>query len=98
MLPDPISVAKIISALRLRYRSLNVHYEAAWTNSWCHRRCLHDHETLIAAKCAMPRGAGWYVIAVEGDAPRELNDGEEAVVNNSRFGVPITSTRIGART
>jgi hypothetical protein len=52
------------------------------------------------AKCAMPHGAGWYVFAVDGDAPRELNDGEEAVVNKFRLGMtPITSTpRTGART
>ena len=102
MSPDPISVlAKIMAALRLRYRFLNLHYEAAWTDSWSHRRCLHEHRTLMdAANCAMPQGAGWYVFAVEGDAPRELNDGEEAVVNKFRFGwTPITSTPgIGART
>jgi hypothetical protein len=102
MSPDPISVfAKIMAALRLRYRFLNLHYEAAWTDSWSHRRCLHQHRTLIeSARCAMPHGAGWYVFAVESGTPRELNDGEEAVVNKFRFGMTrITSTPgIGART
>ena len=102
MSPDPISVfAKIMAALRLRYKSLNLHYEAAWTDSGIHRRCLHEHQTLIeAANCAMPYGAGWYVFAVESGTPRELNDGEEAVVNKFRFGItPTTSTPgIGART
>ena len=32
---------------------------------------MHEHETLIeAARCAMPYGAGWYVIAVENGTPR----------------------------
>jgi len=88
MSPDPISVfAKIMVALRLLYRLLNLHYEAAWTDSWTHRRCLHEHQTLMeAARCAMPRGAGWYVFAVEGDAPRELNETEDRIVNEFRFG------------
>jgi hypothetical protein len=89
MSPDPISVfAKIMVELRLRYRFLNLHYEAAWTDSWIHCRCLHEHQTLIeAAKCAMPRGAGWYVFVVEGDAPRELNETEDRIANEFRFGV-----------
>ena len=88
MSPDPISLlAQIMVALRLRYSFLNLHYEAAWTESWSHRRCLHEHPTLIeAAKCAMPQGARWYVFAVEGDAPRQLTDAEDSVVNEFRFG------------
>ena len=88
MLPEPHPlVAEILTALRLRYRSLNPHYEAAWTESWSHRRCLHEHLSLVeAAKCATPHGAGWYVFAVEGDAPRELTDAEDEVVNEVRFG------------
>ena len=48
----------------------------------------------------MPHGAGWYVFAVQSGTPRELNDGEEAVVNKFRFGMtPMTSKPgIGART
>jgi hypothetical protein len=40
------------------------------------------------------------VFAVESGTPRELNDGEEAVVNKFRYGMTrITSTPgIGART
>jgi hypothetical protein len=84
---DPILLAQILVALRLRYRFLNLHYEAAWTDSWSHRRCFHEHQTLLeAARCAMPHGAGWHVFAVEGGTPRELNDGEDAVVNKFRFG------------
>jgi hypothetical protein len=88
MSPDPISVfAKIMVALRLRYRLLNLHYEAAWTDSWTHRRCLHEHKTLIeAARCAMPHGAGWYVFAVEGDTPRQLGETEDRMVDEFRFG------------
>ena len=102
MSPDPISVfAKIMVALRLRYRSLNLHYEAAWTDSWSHRRCLHEHQTLIeAATCAMPRWAGWYVFAVEGDTARQLNDTEDRIVDQFRFGLRQIrpASGIGART
>jgi hypothetical protein len=56
----PITLSEIIASLRVRFRSLNLHYEAAWTESWSHRRCMHKHRTLIeAANCAMPHGAGW---------------------------------------
>ncbi len=63
MPPDPtVLAAQIIATLRLRYKFLNQHFEAGWTESWSHRRCLHEHQTLIeAAKCGMPHGAGWYV-------------------------------------
>src|SRR5712692_3091160 len=99
MSPDPISVfAKIMVALRLRYRFLNLHYEAAWTDSWSHRRCLHEHQTLIeAAKCAMPRGAGWYVFAVEGDTPRQLSETEDRIVNVFRFGWEGSANEKGNR-
>jgi hypothetical protein len=88
MSPDPtLLVAPIIATLRFRYKSLNRHFEAGWTESWSHRRCLHEHPTLIeAAKCAMPQGPGCYVFAVEGDAPRQLTDAEDSVVNEFRFG------------
>lgn len=83
----PIGLPEIIAALRVRFWFLNQHYEAAWTDSWSHRRCLHAHGTLIeAAKCAMPHGAGWYVFAVENGNPRELSDAEDKVMNEFRFG------------
>ena len=83
----PIVVSDIMAALRVRFWFLNPHYEAAWTESWSHRRCLHAHPTLLeAAKCAMPHGAGWYVFAVESGRPRELNEEEEDGVNRFRFG------------
>jgi hypothetical protein len=67
--------------------SPNIHYEAGWTDSWTHRRCMHKHKTLLeAAKCAMPTGAGWYVFAIEVDEPRELREAEEEIVNRYRFG------------
>jgi hypothetical protein len=65
----------------------DVQYEAGWTDSWSHRRCLHKHRTLSeAAECAMPTGAGWYVLAVENGEPRQLRDAEEKLVNRYRFG------------
>src|SRR5713101_4130761 len=94
-------LTQIMASLRERFAVLNRHYEAAWTDSWSHRRCLHTHSNLIdAAKCAMPTGAGWYVFAVECGTPRELNDEEEETVNKFRFGDgPLGFlNRIGART
>lgn len=83
----PFAAYEIIASLRVRFRFLNLHYEAAWTESWSHRRCLHEHKTLIdAATCAGPHGAGWYVFAVESGAPRELLADEEQVVDEFRFG------------
>ena len=64
-----------------------IHFEAGWTESWSHRRCFHEYQTLIeAAWCAMPQGAGWYVIAVENGTPRQLRSTEEEIVNRFRFG------------
>ena len=71
----------------LRYEADSLHYEAAWTHSWTHHQCFHKHPTLLeAAKCAMPNGAGWYVIAVNGRTPRQLTDAEDKIVNEFRFG------------
>ena len=80
-------VAQIVANLRVRYAALNIHYEAGWTDSWTHRRCLHNHQTLIdAAKCAMPHGAGWYVFAVDTNRPRQLMEWEDRIVDEFRFG------------
>ena len=80
-------VSQILPSLLVRYPGLNRHYEAAWTDSWSHRRCFHEHQTLIdVAKCGMPQGAGWYVFAVECGIPRELTNEEEQTVNKWRFG------------
>jgi hypothetical protein len=80
-------VTQIMTGLRFRYPALNdIHYEAGWTESWCHRRCMHVHKTLIeAAKCGMPQGAGWYVFAVERGEARELLPAEDGVVERFRF-------------
>jgi hypothetical protein len=65
----------------------NIHYEAAWTDRWSHRRCLHKHRTrLEAAECAMPHGCGWYVFGVVNGKPRQLRDAEDEIVNRYRFG------------
>ena len=68
---NPLLV-QIMIELRHRYANLNDHYEAAFTDSFCTRRCCHAHQTLIeAAECASLSGAGWYVIAVEWGSPLE---------------------------
>jgi hypothetical protein len=81
-------VTQIITDLRFRYPALNdIHYEAAWTESWSHRRCMHAHKTLLeAAECALPTGAGWYVLAVERGEPRELLPAEDSIVDRFRLG------------
>jgi hypothetical protein len=82
-------VVEIFGMLSLRFKDLNtVSYQAGWTDSFCHRRCMHEHPTLIeAAECGMPHGAGWYVLAVEDGKPRQLLGDEEDVVDKFRFGV-----------
>ena len=63
------------------------YYEAAWTDSWQHRRCFHHHATLLdAAWCGMPHGATWYCFAIEDDGPRQLNKEEEDLLTAFRFG------------
>jgi hypothetical protein len=80
-------VTQIMTDLRFRYRALNeIHYEAAWTESWSHRRCMHTHKTLLeASECALPTGAGWYVLAVERGQPRELLAAENDIVERFRL-------------
>jgi hypothetical protein len=97
----PAVLSEIIASLRMRYRSLNLYYEAAWTESWSHRRCQHEHPTLIdAAMCAEPQGAGWYVFAVECGTARELDAAEDEAVDKFRFGDGSLGflSGIGART
>jgi hypothetical protein len=81
-------ITQIMTGLRFRYPALNdIHYEAAWTESWSHRRCMHAHKTLLeAAECALPTGAGWYVLAVERGEPRELLPAEDSIVDRFRLG------------
>ena len=86
----PLSMlAELTAALRnvpSHYRLVDLYFEAAWTDSWSHRRCLHRHPTLIeAAKCAMPQGPAWYVLAVENGRSRQLTEGEEQIVDEFRF-------------
>jgi hypothetical protein len=74
---------QILTGLRYRYASLNnIHYEAFWTDSSVH----HAHRTLVdASACAMPHGVGWYVVAVENGATRELS-AHDKIVDAFRFG------------
>jgi hypothetical protein len=80
-------VTQIITGLRFRYAALNeIRYEAGWTDSWSHRRCMHSHKTLSeAAECALPTGAGWCVLAVERGEPRELLPAEDRIVDRFRL-------------
>ena len=84
--PSVALLNDIMSGLRMRYASLNnIHYEAAWTDSWYDCRCMHVHQTLSdAARCGLPRAAGWYVLAVERGQPRQLTIAEDKIVNDLR--------------
>lgn len=63
----------------------NPRYEGAWTDSWTHRRCRHQHRTLReAAECVIPEGPAWYVFAIENGKPRELTDAEERSLEEFR--------------
>jgi len=89
MSPDrmPPLVKQIMTGLRYRYASLNnIHYEAAWTDSQGDCRCRHKHQMLSdAARCGLPRPAGWYVLAVERGEPRHLTTAENKIVDDFRF-------------
>ena len=83
----PPLVKQIMTGLRYRYASLNnTHYEAAWTDSRGDCRCMHKHKMLSdAARCGLPRAAGWYILAVERGEPRQLTTAENKIVNDFRF-------------
>jgi hypothetical protein len=84
--PSAQVLDEILTGLRSRYSSLNnIHYEAAWSDSWVYCRCFHAHKTLIeAAECGMPQ-PGFYVLAVEQGEQRELTTAEDKIVNDFRF-------------
>jgi hypothetical protein len=82
----PVGAFKLVVEIIETLRSKNLRYEAAWTDSFCHRRCEHEHPTLKeAVECAAPHGAGWYIIATENGVSRQLDGLEEEVVNKFRF-------------
>ena len=90
MLPErmPPLVKQIMTGLRYRYASLNnTHYEVAWTDSLGDCRCRHKHQMISdAARCGLPRAAGWYIFAVERGKPRQLTIAEDKIANDFRFG------------
>jgi hypothetical protein len=47
---------------------------------------MHKHKMLSdAARCGLPRAAGWYILAVERGEPRQLTTAENKIVNDFRF-------------
>jgi len=89
----PIGALKLVVEIIETLRAKNLSYEAGWTDSFCHRRCMHEHLTLIeAAECGMPHGAGWYVFAIENGKPRQLQQNEDDVVNRLRFKAAYENT------
>jgi hypothetical protein len=47
-----LRLPEILAALLARFWYINIYYEAAWTDSWCHRHCLHAHQTPLARRNA----------------------------------------------
>lgn len=83
-----LKAATSFNGMLLELRSefpCNLHYEGAWTESWTHRRCQHQHRTLMeAAECVIPEGPAWYVFAVEAGRPRQLTETEERSLQEFR--------------
>jgi hypothetical protein len=91
MLSDSLSpdllLGQIMAGLRHRYASLNRHYEVWWSDSGWLSSCQHRHDGLRdAVTCGMAQRAGWYLVAVEFDTPRELTAEENKIVDTFRFG------------
>jgi hypothetical protein len=64
-----------------------LYYFAAWTDSGCLLGCEHQHETVISAVACSAPVAGGYVIAVEDDVLRALDDQEEAEFQHAMYGI-----------
>lgn len=62
-----------------------LYYFAAWTDSGCLLGCDHKHKTVYSAAMCISCAAG-YVIAVEDDEQRALNDEEEAEFQQAIYG------------
>jgi len=90
--PSDLLLVQIMAGLRRRYESLNRHYEVWWSDKGCQYSCQHAHSRLRdAAQCGVPQRAGWYVVAIEYQTPRQLTKAEEQVVNDFRFEVALVS-------
>ncbi len=80
-----LKAATSFNGLELNLRQDILTYEGAWTESWCHRRCQHQHRTIAeAAECAFPQGPAWYVFAVQNGRARELTAVEQSSLEEFR--------------
>jgi hypothetical protein len=61
-----------------------IYYYAAYTDSHCIIGCQHQHATVISA-VACVSAAGGYVIAVENNVNRQLNDAEELIFQKAMY-------------
>ena len=61
-----------------------VYYYAAFTDSGCIIGCQHHHATIISAVSCISAPGG-YVIAVENNENRQLNEAEELVFQNAMY-------------
>ena len=62
----------------------HVYYYAAFTDGECIIGCQHQHATIISAVACIS-AAGGYVIAVENNENRQLNDAEELVFQRAMY-------------
>lgn len=72
---------------------LSLYYFAVYSDSGCLLGCDHQHETVISA-VACCSTAGAYVIAVEDNVQRELNEHEEAQFQSAMYGYDTRQGRM----
>jgi len=63
----------------------HIYYYAAFTDGECIIGCQHQHATVISAVSCIS-AAGGYVIAVEKNQNRQLNDDEESEFQKAMYG------------
>jgi hypothetical protein len=74
-----------------------LHYFAASTDSGCLLGCEHEHQTVTSATACIST-AGGYVVGVENDKYRALNDAEEAEFQRAMYGSEAVEAKPKAQT
>jgi len=69
-----------------------LHYFAASTDSGCLLDCEHEHQTVTSAAACISTARG-YVVAVENDKYRALNDAEEAEFQRAMYGTETVEAK-----
>ena len=74
----------------------DIYYFAAHTDSGCLLGCDHRHRTVSSAVACISL-AGGYVIAVEDDVLRKLNDAEETEFQLAMYGTVSSAEKLPER-